>query len=188
MAHNQHMLEHRGAEWADKVKIIGLSIDGDKAKLKSHVETKGWTKVDHYFIGGADKCKKDYGISGVPHVLLVDTNGKIVFKGHPASRKNLEDDIDKLLKGETLQDITSNVEEEPEVTNNVDLATAIDEIEKNKKILSVIKSDEKEQERAAKMYRNSCVFYIEANYYINTRKVHLDYTNCRNLEGDEDDV
>ena len=121
-------------------------------------------------------------------MVLVDTNGKIVFKGNPYLRKNLEDDIDKLLKGETLQDITSNVEEEPEANNNVDLATAIDEIEKNKKILSVIKSDEKEQERAAKMYRNSCVFVIEANYYINTRKVHLDYTNCRNLEGDEDDV
>ena len=121
-------------------------------------------------------------------MVLVDTNGKIVFKGNPYLRKNLEDDIEKLLKGETLQDITSNVEEEPEANNNVDLATAIDEIEKNKKILSVIKSDEKEQERAAKMYRNSCVFYIEANYYINTRKVHLDYINCRNLEGDEDDV
>ena len=137
MAHNQHMLEHRGAEWADRVKIIGLSIDGDKAKLKSHVETKGWTKVDHYFIGGADKCKKDYGISGVPHVLLVDTNGKIVFKGHPASRKNLEEDFDKLLKGETLQDITSNddEEEEPETNVDIDLATAISEIDKNKEIL-----------------------------------------------------
>ena len=137
MAHNQHMLEHKGTEWADKVKIIGLSIDGDKAKLKSHVETKGWTKVDHYFIGGADKCKKDYGISGVPHVLLVDTNGKIVFKGHPASRKNLEEDFDKLLKGETLQDITSNddEEEEPEANMDVDLATAISEIDKNKEIL-----------------------------------------------------
>jgi hypothetical protein len=137
MAHNQHMLEQRGAEWAERVKIIGLSIDGDKAKLKSHVETKGWTKVDHYFIGGADKCKKDYGISGVPHVLLVDTNGKIVFKGHPASRKNLEDDFDKLLKGETLQDITSNddEEEEPETNMDVDLATAISEIDKNKEIL-----------------------------------------------------
>jgi hypothetical protein len=105
MAHNQHMLEHKGPEWGDKVKIIGLSIDNDKTKLKSHVETKGWTKVDHYFIGGADQCKKDYGISGVPHVALIDTNGKVVFKGHPASRKNLEEDFDKLLKGEPLEGI-----------------------------------------------------------------------------------
>jgi len=38
---------------------------------------------------------------------LVDTNGKIVFKGHPASRKNLEEDFDKLLKGEPLEGIKS---------------------------------------------------------------------------------
>ena len=70
-------------------------------------------------------------------MVLVDTNGKIVFKGNPYLRKNLEDDIDKLLKGETLQDITSNddEEEEPEANMDVDLATAISEIDKNKEIL-----------------------------------------------------
>jgi thiol-disulfide isomerase/thioredoxin len=31
MAHNQHMLEHKGAEWGGNVKIIGLSIDENKA-------------------------------------------------------------------------------------------------------------------------------------------------------------
>ena len=34
-------------------------------------------------------------------MLLVDTKGKIVFMGHPASRK-IEEDIDNLLKGEVL--------------------------------------------------------------------------------------
>ncbi len=73
-------------------------------------------------------------------MLLVDTNGKIVFKGHPASRKNLEDDFDKLLKGETLQDIASDddEEEEPEANMDVDLATAISEIDKNKEILKTL--------------------------------------------------
>jgi len=33
--------------------------------------------------------------------LLVDTKGNIVFVGHPASR-DIEKDIDSLLKGETL--------------------------------------------------------------------------------------
>ena len=92
--------------------------------------------MDHYFVGGANKCKKDYGISGVPHVVLVDTNGKIVFKGHPASRKNLEEDFDKLLKGETLEGIKSDSkDEEAGASMNVDLATAISEIDKNKEIL-----------------------------------------------------
>ena len=65
--------------------------------MKNHVESKGWTKVEHYHIrNGVCTADKDHGIQGVPHVLLVDTEGKIVFKGHPASR-NLEVDIDKLL-------------------------------------------------------------------------------------------
>jgi len=34
--------------------------------------------------------------------MLVDTNGKIVFKGHPASRKNLEQDFDDLIAGKTI--------------------------------------------------------------------------------------
>ena len=38
----------------------------------------------------------------MPHVLLVDTNGTIVFMGHPSSR-NLEEDIDALLAGKTLE-------------------------------------------------------------------------------------
>ena len=42
-----------------------------------------------------------YGVQGVPHVILIDTNGKIAFMGHPAVR-NLEKDIDALLKGQSL--------------------------------------------------------------------------------------
>jgi len=31
--------------------------------------------------------------------MLIDQNGKIVFRGHPANRKNLEQDFDDLLAG-----------------------------------------------------------------------------------------
>lgn len=41
-------------------------------------------------------------MSGVPHVMLIDKQGTIAFVGHPAVRK-LEDDIDTLLKGESLK-------------------------------------------------------------------------------------
>jgi len=33
----------------------------------------------------------------------VDTTGKIVFKGHPANRKDLAKDFDDLLEGKTLE-------------------------------------------------------------------------------------
>lgn len=34
--------------------------------------------------------------------MIIDTNGKIVFKGHPANRSDLEADFDALLKGEKI--------------------------------------------------------------------------------------
>ncbi len=40
-------------------------------------------------------------MEGVPHVALIDTEGRIVFVGHPSER-DLEADINTLLKGEKL--------------------------------------------------------------------------------------
>jgi len=44
--------------------------------------------VEHYHRAGSSS-KEDYGIRGVPCVILVDSEGKIAYMGHPASR-NLE--------------------------------------------------------------------------------------------------
>jgi len=101
MAHNQEMLEKRKDDWAGKVRIVGLSIDQTKDKMVSHVNDKKWTSVEHYH-RHESKCSDTYGVNGVPHVLLLDTEGRIVFKGHPATRKDLEADFDTLLKGERI--------------------------------------------------------------------------------------
>lgn len=89
MAHNQEMLEKRGADWGNNLRIIGVSIDQAADAVVKHVDAKGWRKVEHYHRAGS-KCSEEYGVRGVPNVMLIDTNGKIVFKGHPASRPNLE--------------------------------------------------------------------------------------------------
>jgi hypothetical protein len=34
--------------------------------------------------------------------MLIDTKGKIVFKGHPASREDLEKDFNDLLEGKEI--------------------------------------------------------------------------------------
>jgi len=95
------MLEKRKADWGDKVRIVGVSIDQSKEKMVEHVNNKKWNSVEHYWRSKSD-CSEVYGVSGVPHVLLLDTKGRIVFKGHPATRKDLEADFDTLLKGEAL--------------------------------------------------------------------------------------
>lgn len=94
MRHNQEMLENRAAEWGDKVRIVGLSIDEKPETVAKHVEERGWTSVQHYHIGDPENPASDlYGIEGVPHVLLVNKVGTIVFVGHPAET-DIEDAID----------------------------------------------------------------------------------------------
>jgi hypothetical protein len=56
--------------------------------------------VEHYHRAGST-ADQEYGVKGVPHVVLIDTEGKVVYIGHPASR-DLEKDINTLLKGEAL--------------------------------------------------------------------------------------
>lgn len=102
MQHNEDMLTANAEKWGDKVKIIGLSIDKDAATVKSHVTAKGWLKPIHYWRSKSD-CSDVYSVRGVPHVMLIDTNGKIAFKGHPANRPDLVADFDALLAGKTLE-------------------------------------------------------------------------------------
>lgn len=95
------MLTKNGAKWKGKARIIGISIDDGVDTVNNHVKNKGWGAVEH-FHQASSSCSEDYGVKGVPHVMLIDSHGKIVFKGHPATRPNLEADIDTLISGGTL--------------------------------------------------------------------------------------
>lgn len=95
------MIEKRKADWGDKLKIIGISIDQTRDAIQKHIEAKGWTNPIHYHRDKSD-CSNQYNVSGVPSTMLVDTNGMIVFKGHPANRPDLEKDFDTLLAGGTI--------------------------------------------------------------------------------------
>jgi len=194
MAHNQQMLEKRGADWEGKARIIGLSIDQDKNKLKTHVESKKWTAVEHYFRAGSD-ASDVYGVRGVPHVMLVDGNGKIVFKGHPATRKNLEEDIDTLIKGEALtgEGVFSGEKKAeeaggdsgaiPEGYKEVDAAAINGEIDAFKEIGLALQKDEAIAEHAKKMPRAFCVMVFNQTYIPKTGQMVGKYENYRVLVG-----
>ena len=81
-------------DWEGKVRIIGVSLDQDTATVKTRVEDKGWGKVEHYWKASANLDWWQF--SGIPHVALMDKEGKIVYKGHPASG-DLENAIKALL-------------------------------------------------------------------------------------------
>jgi hypothetical protein len=121
MAHNQEMLEHHGSRWGEKVRIIGISIDKTADAVVKHVEAKKWQSVKHYH-RASSSCSKDYGVNGVPHVVLVDTEGKLAFIGHPMEI-DLEKGIETLLKGEKLESKAGGDDEEEDGSAFVELDT-----------------------------------------------------------------
>ena len=54
MNHNQKMLEKRGTDWGNNVRIIGLSGDDTMKVLADRVKSKKWTNVEHYLESSSD--------------------------------------------------------------------------------------------------------------------------------------
>lgn len=202
MAHNQEMLEKRKADWGGKVRIIGISIDSGAAEVVTHVDNKGWTSVEHYHRAKSN-CSDVYKVNGVPHVMLIDTKGKIVYKGHPASRPNLEADFDALLKGETL-DCTpkedaadgDSKDEKKDIVygeNEEDLSSERlveinKEIDAFKESGKEIQADEGLKATYKNLRRAFCVFVMMTKYYPVHKKTVGKFENYRVLVGPKDDV
>jgi len=147
------MITAHKADWGDKVRIIGISIDKAADDVVKHVEKNAWKDVEH-FHRGASTSTDDYGVNGVPHVVLVDGEGKIAFIGHPATRK-LKDDIDTLLKGEKLEGIKDAAEEEEdedtESFKDLDLDAINKEIDTFNSKLPELSNNETVKTHAAKL-------------------------------------
>jgi peroxiredoxin len=62
--------------------ILGVSLDGDKAKWMKAIQDDGltWTHVSD-LNGFKNKVAIIYGITGIPDNFLIDRNGKIVARG-----------------------------------------------------------------------------------------------------------
>ena len=82
------------AKYKDKgLQIVGIT-DEDRAKIKKFEK-----EVPIEYAVGLDangKYAKPFGIQGIPHAVLVDKSGKVVWEGHPMSLK--ESQIEELLK------------------------------------------------------------------------------------------
>lgn len=194
MAHNQEMLEKREKDWAGKVRIIGLSIDKEADAVVKHVEAKGWNKVEHYHRADSN-CSEVYSVQGVPHVMLIDQNGKIVFKGHPANRPDLEADLDTLAKGEAITGKGTEEENAPKEDGEkndsgkeLDPQKIKEEVEVFKRQMGEFQKNEELSKLAKEMPRSFCVITVESAYDPKTEKTTFDYTNHRVLVGKQESI
>ena len=122
--------------------------------------------------------------------MLLDTTGKIVFKGHPAGRPDLEADFDKLLKGEAIEvegaeeggqaggEETAGAEE---TKNPADCMAYIDQFKND--IAPGLQKDDEIVAIAKGMPRAFCVMVYEESLNVETGKSKIDWKNYRVLVG-----
>ncbi len=81
-----------------KYKDKGLEVIGVTDEDKQTVRNFEKTLPIEYTVGfdPYEKLEKDFAIEGIPHAMIVDSAGKIVWEGHPMSLK--DSDIEAVLK------------------------------------------------------------------------------------------
>ena len=104
MQHNQDMLE-KNPHWEGKAGILAISLDDSAEEVLKRFQEKQWDKIKNYWAGeqgfGAE-TPSVFGINGIPECFLVK-EGKVLWSGHPNNR-DLESDINALIRGEPLSD------------------------------------------------------------------------------------
>lgn len=78
-------------EYKDQgVVLISISNE-DRKTIEPFAADNGMT----WPLAIGSKSGQDYGVQGIPHAILVDREGKIVWRGHPMS--GMDEEIKKLL-------------------------------------------------------------------------------------------
>ena len=102
---NTHgMVAANKKKWGERVRVIGLGIDTDRSKQVQFLTSpRMLTAFEHFNVKNAkSRAIQYFGLQRVPTAALVNTEGKIVFIGHPNQRR-LDDDINKLLTNRALE-------------------------------------------------------------------------------------
>ncbi|MEJ7638255.1 MAG: hypothetical protein WKF75_09845 [Singulisphaera sp.] len=90
-----------GEAWRKDVALVAIGIDNDRELLRRHVRQDGLATVQHLWSPAdhpepSPSAHAAYSISGVPTALLIGRDGRIVWRGHPASL-DLEAKIEEMI-------------------------------------------------------------------------------------------
>jgi thiol-disulfide isomerase/thioredoxin len=96
--------KRRGDAWRKGVALVAVGIDNNREHLHRYVQQNGLATVQHLWSpeDKSEKCANAhaaYSITGVPTAFLIGRDGRIVWRGHPASL-DLEAKIEAMLARE----------------------------------------------------------------------------------------
>ena len=95
--------KRRGESWRKDVALVAVGIDNERDPLRKYVLQHGLGTIRQLW-GPEDKSAEmadahaAYSITGVPTAFLIGRDGRIVWRGHPASI-DVEAKIKELLSG-----------------------------------------------------------------------------------------
>ena len=88
-------LAMKRADWKDKVVFVGINEDDALATGRIHAQKRGWKSIQFLFDEG--QKLHDLFRSGLPELILADSDGRIIWRGHPTEIA-LEEEIRRLLR------------------------------------------------------------------------------------------
>jgi thiol-disulfide isomerase/thioredoxin len=88
-------LAMKRADWKDKVVFVGINEDDALATGRIHAQKRGWKNIQFLFDEG--QKLHDLFRSGLPELILADSDGRIIWRGHPTEIA-LEEEIRRLLR------------------------------------------------------------------------------------------
>ena len=126
--------------------------------------------------------------------MLIDKEGKIAFKGHPASRPNLEQDLKDLADGKAITGEGTGPSKSEGGGDDLEGFKELDEAKINGQTAEIAKvfegftKDEELGEAAKGCPRAFCVIVLQQNYVPNTGKTVSKYQNYRVVVGPKDNL
>ena len=84
------------SDWGNEVVVASLSVDDKFSVAKRYVQRRGWTNIKHFWSGGEKTGRqspgaKAFAVSGVPVALLINRDGRIVWRGRPMDTRGGQD-------------------------------------------------------------------------------------------------
>lgn len=89
MAELNEIAKRQAKAWAGRVHLLAASIDDRPDVVRSYIEQRGWTHVRHLWAGDDSNrsfestAAETFGLRSVPTAMLIDAEGRIVWRGHP---------------------------------------------------------------------------------------------------------
>jgi len=86
-------------EYGDKVAVLDVDVREPAEKVKAHAKKTG---IKYKVVLDADGAvAKDYGVRGIPVVIVADKDGKVLYSGHYTKYEVLKKHLDAALAEKT---------------------------------------------------------------------------------------